>query len=117
MLAAQCLVSHCIIPPVSPPCWFFGSFPLFPLNITLLGLRNNPELCLKSSDYSLQMRLLHGRLDALSFAQFSHLYLLLFCHGIPDCHGVLLTLYLPHEGCHFRLHWLTLNFGNTEGLC
>ena len=80
---------------------FFGSCFPFLCNITILELRIKYELSLKRSNPSFCSSLIHEELDVLLFMQFCHLHLLFSGHGIPDCLGLLLTLYLPHKGCHF----------------
>ena len=86
------------------------------LDITLLWLRINPELSLKSSNPSIYTSFLCIGIDALLFAQLTDLHLLLFHHGIPDCLGVLLTLHLSHEGHYFRPHQLISGLCNMDRL-
>ena len=58
--------------------------------------------------------MLHSMLDAQLFMQLSKLYLLFFRHEIPDCPEVLLSLYLPREGHHSRICWLTSGLSNMK---
>ena len=114
MLATQCIASHCWIFSVSPPCWYFRSLSLDFLDITLLGLRTDPELSLMSSNPSICTSLLSSRFDALLFMQLSILHLLLFHHGIPGCLWVLFAFCLPWDSHHLRPHWLTSGFHNMN---
>ena len=116
MFCTQCLVSYCRISPVPPPLWFFRSLSLLFLDITLLGLISNPELCLKSSNPSICASLLWWGLDALLFTELANLHLLLFSHEVPDCFGHFLYSIFPCKGHHFRPHWPTSSFCNMDRL-
>ena len=73
------------------------------------------SMCPKISNPSYCVSLFHDMLDAF-LMQFSHLPLLFFHHRVPDCLGVLLKLYIPHDGHHFKLHWLYCAFCNSGRL-
>ena len=115
-LVIQCMASYHRIPCVSHSCWFFRSLSLFLLDILLLGLKISPKQSLIDCNSSFCTSLLHGGLDALLFTKFSQMQMLFFDLRIPNGLEAYLTLYLPHEGCLFRLHQLTSALHNMDGI-
>ena len=70
------------------PCWLGRSLSLFLLNFLLLELKVNHDLSLQSRKSGFCTRLPCIGFDVLFFTQFSHLYLLLFEHRIPNYLGI-----------------------------